>query len=368
MRDIFIGIDGTTPDEKRNVKFEPWDFNFSFINMIYTFSSAADADKAFFPGPDIYGKGTTLCVNQSLDFLKSKGFGGNRTPQGMGDIRVVIAGYSRGAYAALRVAQALDLAGVRVAFGGFIDIVKCTDDGTEAAITNAILDFLEERPATASLPKPQSQYDPDAQHRARIALEKDQKRRDQISSGVNKSWLPNMISWGVGSFSIPKNIASGFHARRDPAVGSRTHPMGHYPTEGNKNIDERRDFWATHSAMGGMPFRGDVPGTISRVSEWRGSRRVAEFAVGHLNGHKLLNTRSPTHPCLQAPEPPQTWYQDQHIRSQYQGFVNANSRLDGCGLDPEFEKEAMAHYIRKITGQGYKDRPPGSGSALPRWK
>ena len=358
MRDIFIGIDGTTPDWYENVRFEKWDMEYSLINMMYVHASAADSDKTFIPGPDLFGKGTTKCVKTALDFLKGLGFGGNKTPRGFDNTRVVLAGYSRGAYAALRVAQALELAGVRVAFGGFLDIVKCTDDATEDAIAGVISDFLGERSAVSALPRPTSQYDTAAQKRAMDALSKDEQRRQQIYAGVNKTWLPNAISWGAGSFSIPNNIASGFHARRNAAVKSHTRPMGHYPTEGNKNVDERNGFWVTHSGMGGMPYRGDLPDTITRVSEWKGSRAVADFVVRHLKAHDLLNTKSPIHPCLRAMDPPASWYQDTHIRSQYALWVEAHKRGDGCGLDAGYEKQIWHDLLAKATAPSYRDRMP----------
>src|SRR5262249_40646272 len=120
MSDIFVAIDGTTPDPQNNIRFEPWDFEYSFIYMIYRAANAARENKIHIPGPNLWGDGTVECIQTALEFLKPR----IKRP----DLRIVVAGYSRGAYAAIKVAQALEMIGRKVDFLGLIDVVKCTND------------------------------------------------------------------------------------------------------------------------------------------------------------------------------------------------------------------------------------------------
>lgn len=351
MRDIFVGIDGTTQDWYKNIRFQPWDFEYSFINMFYKYSSAGEGDKIHIPGPDLWGKGTVECISSALTFLSQRMRVG-------GSFRIIVAGYSRGAYAALRVAQALAHRGLSVDFLGLIDVVKCTDDQTEKAISDVLQEFWGEksavekaRPAAAEVMR-RAQSDPRAAPYAGMAAQgiiSDAERREvqrdiAISNEVNRSPLPNAVSWGVGAFVLPGNVKAGFHARRDPEVGSRTYPMGHYPLEGipsGGGFIERRDFFCTHSAMGGMPFRGDIPSNrVTRKGEWTGVRTVGRFIINSGNKYAIFS-KQPQHNCMDSPTPPAGWYEHENIRSQYRTYLEKYLQSDGSGYDTAYENAVL---------------------------
>lgn len=348
MRDIFIGIDGTTPDPEKNVYFEPWDLKYSFIKMMVENSVAGKDDKIHVAGPNLYGQGTAKAIGEALDFLN------RRLATPFGPARIVIAGYSRGAYAALRVAQGLGRVGYKVGFLGLIDVVKCTDDATEDNIAKELMRFKgEQTNLSAALASIENQrragntpvgggYTDPRLDQIREAMAKDRRNAVAMSSEVNRSSLPNALSAGSGSFAIPANVEAGFHARRDPRVGSRTYPMGHYPlTNLSRSFPERRDFFCTHSAMGGMPFRGDIIQDVTRKTEWAGTRTVGRFIVGQCQKNSVLTTGSPHHPVLDNHAPPRSWFEDGHIRDQYRSYLLNFERSDGSGYDPKYESDLL---------------------------
>ena len=353
MRTIFVGIDGTTPDPVNNVRFEKWDFDYSFIYMMKVYCAASDDDKIHIAGPNMYGEGTSTAVKEALEFLTRR----LRPP--FVKPRIIVAGYSRGAYAALRVAQALGLIGFNVDFLGLIDVVKCTDDMTETNISGNIRAFIGEKSNADIWRENLARRGIDLQKNPQAVMgmvpelreieRKDAKRAAELSNQVNRSPLPNAISWGVGDFAVPKNVKAGFHARRDAKLGSRTYPMGHYPLTGmGKEFEERRDFFCTHSAMGGMPFRGDTLKEATRLSEWHGTRAVGHFIVKNCTKHGVL-TKHPYHPVLAAPAPPSSWYRHENIRSQYRLYMRQFQSRDGTGLDDGQRFED--YYLDKSTEQ-----------------
>ena len=102
MGDIFAGIDGTTPDRSKAVHFSnPLDLKMSFIGALYYGSAAVREDKHWFAGPDLGGFRVPECVSMPLEFIMKAR---KRLGQS-GSHRITIAGYSRGAYSAIRVVQ-----------------------------------------------------------------------------------------------------------------------------------------------------------------------------------------------------------------------------------------------------------------------
>ncbi len=72
---------------------------------------------------------------------------------------------------------------------------------------------------------------------------------------------------------IPRNVTKAYHALRDPAVrsweGNSAHlpeglvPFGNTATKAElPNVLEMKRFYATHSGVGGLPFKGDTPTTL----------------------------------------------------------------------------------------------------------
>ena len=68
--DIFVGIDGTTPDWFNAVHFEEtFDLPMSFVNCLHQGSVADRNRKHYFAGPDIGGFKTPACVSMPLMFI-----------------------------------------------------------------------------------------------------------------------------------------------------------------------------------------------------------------------------------------------------------------------------------------------------------
>lgn len=69
--------------------------------------------------------------------------------------------------------------------------------------------------------------------------------------------------------TIPANVRSCFHARRDPGVGSRS-GFGNCGTEAERGVRYvERTFFGTHGAIGGLPWSEDAAtrdGSIDRKS------------------------------------------------------------------------------------------------------
>ena len=345
MGDIVVAIDGTTEDHSRNVRFDPWDFHYSFVFMCYRHCFAAVSDKMHVPGPDMFGTGTSTAIGEALDFIVAR-----RAAPGGSNKRIIVFGYSRGAYAAMRVAQAVQLRGGNVDFLGLIDVVKCTDDNTEAAISRIIQKFTHDKTGSDVFRDEMAKRHIDLTKNPQAAMgygslsasamSYQTNREIAISQQVNRSSMPNAVSFGGGSFAVPAGVKAGFHARRSPSVNSRTYPMGHYPLiEMPATFKERRDFFCTHSAMGGMPFRGDLPSrAVTRRSEWDGARTVAKFIADNSQGvlGKLV------HPVLTSATPLPSWYENSNIRGQYRAYMESFGDTDGAGWDKPFEDSCLA--------------------------
>jgi hypothetical protein len=322
MINISVAIDGTTPDPEENVPFEAFDLRFSYISLLHKASVAAS--KKYIVGPNLYGGGTAKCVGEALAFLKPL-VGPPYSP------KIALFGYSRGAYSVLRVAQALGMAGLNVEFLGLIDTVKCTDSDTEDKIAQEIAKFVSGPDANQPAPKMKvtSQNWQDAYSKTMANADAQKKRNDAMTGVVNKS----------DCFQVPETVLFTMHARRNKAVNSRTIPMGHWDVRSNKTLKERI-FMCTHSAMGGMPFRGDIPSAkVTRMAEWTECGKVGEFITDTAKTQKVIGGF--THPVIGQSTPPSSWFNSESIKEQYAEYCKYYGS-DGLNLpgDAAIEQEA----------------------------
>jgi hypothetical protein len=319
--EIFVGIDGTTPNWFKAVHFEPtFDLPMSFINCMFKGSVAEKDNKSFFAGPDIWGKRTTECVSLPLMFILQRL---KQIPSPMLP-RITIAGYSRGAYAAIRVAQGLAKMKIPVYFLCLIDTVKVTDQDTDAAIA-AVIDKYDNsfsiesesnsqimnrlRQAASNNEGYSSNFDLDEsgikrkvqnEHGLRLRKEiYEVDYRDARTGAGNYVDLP-------GHFVVTSNVKHCLSVQRDFRLGSWANVMGVAPvTFPGGNLDASTQNWCSHSAMGGMPYRGDMRAPeVTPEGEWREcakvasklrSKAVAELKVlSSLHHPTLLDPRNPT--------------------------------------------------------------------------
>lgn len=332
MKEIFVGIDGTTTDWYRNVFFSEFDLRYSYIKMLYDASVAPRENKIHLAGPNLWGGGTTWCVRDALAFLKPfvKENGGKR---------IVLCGYSRGAYACLRVAQALGLIGVPVDFLGLIDTVKCTTAETEEAIARECYEFAKGPGANDIAAKNAKDWQ-DAYSQTMAHYEIQKKRNLAFGQQVNQP----------DHFYVPGNVRFCFHARRDPDVNSRTVPMGHWDVRSGKRIEEKF-FMCTHSAMGGMPFRGDLPSaSVTRLREWVFCHKVGTFITTHAKGQGVIGNF--THPVIGRDKPPTDWFLAPEIQSQYESYYRTYGP-DGANAPGDERLTARVEVERKrLVEQG----------------
>jgi thioesterase domain-containing protein len=321
MREIFVGIDGTTENWWHNVHFSKFDVEYSYVGMMYTGSFASERNKRWLAGPNLWGNGTVQCVAWALQFLRAQLDECARQNE---QPRISLAGYSRGAYACLRVVQALEKAGVPVHFLALLDTVKCTDEGTEDAIGRVIRSFAHIAP-----PKQE------AVHGAgRMA---DMQRAQRM---LAQSAAMGAISREVNHrdcFVVPGNATYVLNLHRDRSVNSRTVPMGHWPVQ--SGMDRMPDFVfkCTHSAMGGLPFRGDIPNKeVTRLREWQQSGAVGQTLVNHARAQRVIGSYA--HPVIGKARPTQQWLDAPEVKSQYALYYG---QFGSDGLTPAQDQEIM---------------------------
>ncbi len=331
MSDIFVGIDGTTPDRERARHImDPFDNAMTFVGKLFEGSVAdgarkgqrfnpnqADYDKHWFAGPDLGGFAVPQCVSWPVEFIlkRRRALGG--TP------RITVAGYSRGAYAALRACQALGKAGVAVDTLILIDCVKVTIGDTEAAV-GQIIDKYDDSFDTDAETKRQgpqivrSRGEPYDMRRQSVASNYGARMEAEIyrpnkAARDHGSW--NMID-SPGSFVVPGNVRCAISMQRDPGVMSRDWTMGVSPVESSGGTTlVRKYFFLTHSGMGGMPFRGDLPSVETTAErEWKACRLAAQWLKSHAMATGAFNYFK--HPTLDAESPPAWWLSDACIKSQ----------------------------------------------------
>ena len=348
MGEIFVGIDGTTPHKSKAVHFSnPDDLKMSFIGALFQGSRPARENKHWFAGPDLLGFRVPECVGVPLEFITKA-----RKRLGSGSHCLTIAGYSRGAYAAVRVAQALGKAGMHVDNLILLDTVKVTDQGVEQAVGQVIdrydNSFDTETRAREIVLKSgrrdlvSARQIAAAEYGRRVEYEIYE--RDQ-SARFNGSW--NAVD-DIGSFLIPPNVKNLFSYQRDPKVKSRDWTMGVAPVKVNVRGSAQPAsimFATTHAGMGGMPFTGDIPTrATTRVNEWQESRRLAQYlsrTTTALDAFQYFK-----HPLLNDANPPAWWLDLPAIRTSYYNYYTSYGS-DGLTLkmDAEFARDKIEQEV-----------------------
>ena len=242
---------------------------------------------------------------------------------GGGGHTLTIAGYSRGAYAAIRVAQALGKAGLSVDNLILLDAVKVTNAETEGEVARVIDRFDDsfdiEAEAQALLRTRRAgdirvARETVARRHGRM-LQAETYRADASAKALG-SW--NAVD-DIGYFVVPRNVRLAVSYQRSPSVQSRDWTMGAAPVtlQGGGNRSISHPYFLTHSGMGGMPFRGDLPTKASsRLKEWQEARRLALDLARLATG--LTAFQSFKHTVLNDIDPPKSWLMSPFIRSQYE--------------------------------------------------
>jgi len=252
---ILVGIDGTTTDWFRVVQFPEFYLDQSFINLFIRHTGIPNERCLYLAGPNLWGSKTDELIRAGVEFVDQVIA---KNPGHEPEIHLV--GYSRGAYAVMCVARILESRNLRVKFLGLFDAVAKTD-------------VLTDRYTVAnSVPRP----------------------------------------FGMNLNMVCRNVDHAFHARRSPALGSRTW-MGNVALESEAGNVQVESFWCTHSAMGGMPWGGDHPSGTTALQDWKHSLRVGRWMSGHAMRAGTL--RSWRHPLENnGVQPPQWWLDHPEIR------------------------------------------------------
>ncbi len=93
--------------------------------------------------------------------------------------------------------------------------------------------------------------------------------------------LYDAVDWHLGPYAdvIPGNVSSAYHALRDPTVCSRTW-FGNTGTKAETPCRyTSRLFTATHSGVGGDPWKGDKPSQINEQIDILGSAQVGNWMM-----------------------------------------------------------------------------------------
>ena len=342
--DIFVGIDGTTPDWFNAVHFEEtFDLPMSFVNCLYQASVAQGNRKHYFAGPDIGGFKTPACVSMPLmhvmDCIAAM-------PKPLLP-RITIVGYSRGAYSAIRVAQALGKQRIPVYALLLLDTVKVTVADTEATIAQVIDRYDNSFDIEAEASRESAQIGERIRQSnlgGRGAYVDSNAIRNAIARGhgrrlENEIYVadPRDARRGSGNyvdnpghFVVPRNVQHCMSLQRDFRLGSHKNVMGVAPvTFPGGDLKAPGQFWCSHSAMGGMPYRGDLLSPqVTPEGEWRECAKVAdELARWASDLHVISGMK---HPTLQSPRwPSEYWLSHQMI----------------SGKDPEIQRLRDANRV-----------------------
>ena len=354
MKTIFAGIDGTTQSWTKNEYFAPFDLAMSFVKAIHDGSTAAA--KKHYPGPDIWGNGTPICVRETLEFITMQ-LGLPRTgdaPAGWrppDSYQITLAGYSRGAYAALRVAQGLGKLGLSVHYLCLIDTVKVSTAGQEAEIAHAF-DRYDSSFSIAADAVQLRYLPPEAGTPEEVAAGLQGRRL------LREAYVPDRQDKGrgagnlvdaAGHFVIPRNVKRAIHAQRSATAKSRMVTMGTAPVEfPGGDFLVRRDFRCTHSALGGMPFRGDHEHNLdlSPESEWAASREVASMLSTDLSKYGAIKRF--VHPVIQSVAPPSWWLGDSKIKGSIAARDKALAKVRAKQERERLEMERLTNPRRAV--------------------
>ena len=350
--DIFVGIDGTTPDWFNAVHFEDsFDLPMSFVNCLHQGSVADRNRKHYFAGPDIGGFKTPACVSMPLMFIMDSIAA---MPKPLVP-RITVVGYSRGAYSAIRVAQALGKKRIPVYALLLLDTVKVTVAGTESEIAQ-VIDRYDDS------------FDIDQDARRESAAIADRLRQSNMAGRggyVDPSAIRNALARGhgrrleneiyvedprdarvgagnrvdkPGHFVVTGNVQHCLSVQRDYRLGSHKNVMGVAPvTFPGGDFKAPNQFWCSHSGMGGMPYRGDLRSPqVTPEGEWRECAKVADTIASWAMGLNVISGMD--HPTLRSPRwPTDYWVTHQMI----------------TGVDPDLAR------IRKLIREpSYMSRAP----------
>ncbi len=333
MKTILACIEGTTwggylgelGGMTKRVPFAEFDASMSFMNAIRR-GSAADVT-IYSYGPDTRARLMAECVREPLNaILKTLGFPETgEPPAGPHNCKIFLAGYSRGAYAALCVAQALQKLAIGVEYLLLLDPVKVTDMSGENEITAILARFDKTLRPTPTILSPYAKG-----YHAALALQQSQQReitrssekgryvedpRDRARGGGN-------ICDAAGHFVVPGNVKRVLNLQRSCKANSRMTTMGTAPVDfGNAPHVEDRGFMCTHSAMGGMPFRGDNTGKTSAYTEWSESRKVGEALAKDALKHGVI--KNFYHPTARSIVAPAWWLGCKEIEPSIQAQIQA---------------------------------------------
>ncbi|MEX0642622.1 MAG: hypothetical protein WD468_07965 [Pirellulales bacterium] len=93
---------------------------------------------------------------------------------------------------------------------------------------------------------------------------------------------------GINSDFIPATVRVCYHAHRDARAGSRLF-FGHTGVFAEKGVQfEKRKFRATHSGMGGMPWRGDHPTNMTEADDREGSVQAGTWMASMARKHGII--------------------------------------------------------------------------------
>lgn len=341
MIDIFIGVDGTT-ESMTSAQYmpDPTDKAMSFIGKLYEASKAPEGFKNWYPGPDTPGLVLpSECVLKPLEFLIPLLRSDTAKRSG---VRVCIAGYSRGAYAALRLAQTLGkcVEGFRVHQLILLDTVKVTIQMTEDEIAQIIGRFDKSFDKNRDVNKYEVYDKGRNTYLKQTSNGGDQysKRLEgeiyQADSRDRATGSYNAVD-EAGHFNVPSNTLRVASFQRNPTVLSRDWTMGvsKVKAPGNPYDSFPPLYQLTHSGMGGMPFRGDLPTKdVTRLSEWVHCGKLARDLNKAAMGCGAFNHLS--HDTLRSTRPPSSWLRNRGIDSQYSSYWHS---YGSDGLLPELD-------------------------------
>lgn len=98
---------------------------------------------------------------------------------------------------------------------------------------------------------------------------------------------------GFSSDLIPATVRVCCHAHRDIRAGSRVF-FGNSGIWAEKGVQfYKQKFVATHSAMGGMPWRGDHPPRMTEQQDRDGAADVCQWMSGHAHRRGIIGVSSP---------------------------------------------------------------------------
>lgn len=186
---MFFGFEGTgMTGWLGSWGFNDWSGTSSFVWKFHELYNGPSGLKRYFPGPNVQGSNCDDILNLAKDhYRKLKQTYGSA----INNQKIVLVGYSRGAYMAMCFAKFLQINGVSVYFMGLFDAVS-QDVSVEAIISTT---------------------------------------------------------------QVPTNVQNCYHSARSPIIGSRSLTMDRAGKtwENGQALTTRKEFPGSHASMGGFP-------------------------------------------------------------------------------------------------------------------